>query len=413
MGMAKKSTASAREHSNAVGADPTVSPTRLPEFLPFHRPSIGDAELAEVVETLKSGWLTLGPRTQRFEERFAEYVGAGRAVGVSSCTAALHLSLAALGVGPGDEVITSPYTFPSTVTSILYTGATPVLVDTLPDYPNIDPEAVAARVGARTKAILPVHFAGAACDMDRLVEIAESAGARIVEDAAHAIPTRYKGRMVGSIGAATAFSFYAGKNMTTGEGGMVTTDDEAFADEIRCRRLHGISRDAWKRYTAEGSWYYEVSTLGFKYNMTDLGAALGLHQLDRLDELQERRLALVRAYHSALGSIPGVILPRPAEYTESSWHLYVIRIDPERVAIGRGEIIERLKADNIGTSVHFIPAHHHPFFQERLGCKRADFPNSTRLFEQSISLPLFPDMDATAVGQVAASLERIVRENLA
>jgi dTDP-4-amino-4,6-dideoxygalactose transaminase len=406
--MVKKAAASA----DTAGDEPQVSATRLPEFLPFHRPSITDAEIAEVVDTLRSGWLTLGPRTQRFEERFAEYVGARRAVGVSSCTAGLHLSLAALGVGPGDEVITTPYTFPSTVTSILYTGATPVLADTLPDYPNIDPDAVAAGVTPRTKVILPVHFAGAACDMDRLAEIAAGAGARIVEDAAHAIPTRYKGRMVGSLGVATSFSFYAGKNMTTGEGGMVTTNDDGLADEMKCRRLHGISRDAWKRYTAEGSWYYEVSTFGFKYNMTDLGAALGLHQLERLEALQERRMALVRAYDAALADIPGVILPRPADYTQSSWHLYVIRIDPERVSIGRGEIIERLKADNIGTSVHFIPAHHHPFFQERLGCKKTDFPNATRLFEQAISLPLFPDMEGAAVDRVAASLGRIVRGNL-
>jgi dTDP-4-amino-4,6-dideoxygalactose transaminase len=387
------------------------SSTRLPEFLPFHRPSITEAEISEVVDTLRSGWLTLGPRTQRFEEQFADRVGAKRAVGVSSCTAGLHLSLLALGVGPGDEVITSPYTFPSTISSILYTGATPVLVDTLPDYPNIDPEAVAANVSSKTKAVVPIHFAGAACDMDRLTEIADAAGARILEDAAHALPTTYKGRTVGGIGDAASFSLYAGKNMTTGEGGMVTTNDEGLADEVKCLRLHGISRDAWKRYTAEGSWYYEVTALGFKYNMTDIAAAMGLRQLERLDEMQERRMALIRAYQEALAGIQGLILPQPAAYTESSWHLFVVRIDDALIAANRSAIIEELKADNIGTSVHFIPAHHHPFFQERLGCKETDLPNATRLYESAISLPLFPDMDPGAVPAVVASLARILEEN--
>ncbi len=397
--------------SSSDGSNAAPSPTRLPEFLPFHRPSITEAEISEVVDTLRSGWLTLGPRTQRFEEQFAERVGAKRAIGVSSCTAGLHLTLVAMGVGEGDEVITSPYTFPSTVSSILYTGATPVLVDTLPDYPNIDPEAVAAKVSSKTKAIVPIHFAGAACDLDRITEIAESVGARVLEDAAHALPTTYKGRTVGGIGDAAAFSLYAGKNMTTGEGGMVTTNDDALADEVKCLRLHGISRDAWKRYTAEGSWYYEVSMLGFKYNMTDIAAAMGLQQLARLDEMQERRMQLIRAYDGALAGIAGVILPRPADYTESSWHLYVIRIDPDVIGMGRSQVIEELKADNIGTSVHFIPAHHHPFFQERLGCKESDLPNATRLFETAISLPLFPDMELAAVDQVAASLARILEEN--
>jgi len=403
---AKTAASASNEGSGAVN-----SSTRLPEFLPFHRPSITEAEISEVVDTLRSGWLTLGPRTRRFEEQFAERVGAKRAVGVSSCTAGLHLTLVAMGVGPGDEVITSPYTFPSTVSSIIYTGATPVLVDTLADYPNIDPEAVAQKVSSKTKAIIPIHFAGAACDLDRIGEIAEAAGARILEDAAHALPTTYKGRTVGGISDAASFSLYAGKNMTTGEGGMVTTNDEGLADEVKCLRLHGISRDAWKRYTAEGSWYYEVSSLGFKYNMTDIAAAMGLHQLERLDEMQERRMQLIAAYDDVLRGIPGLILPRPADYTDSSWHLYVVRIDPDVIEAGRSAIIEELKADNIGTSVHFIPAHHHPFFQERLGHSEGDFPNATRLYETAISLPLFPDMEPAAVGQVAASLSRILEEN--
>jgi dTDP-4-amino-4,6-dideoxygalactose transaminase len=402
----KAATKAGREGSAEVH-----SSTRLPEFLPFHRPSITEAEISEVVDTLRSGWLTLGPRTQRFEEAFAQRVGAKRAVGVSSCTAGLHLSLLAMGVGPGDEVITSPYTFPSTISSILYTGATPVLVDTLEDYPNIDAEAVAAAISSKTKVVLPIHFAGAACDMDRLTEIADAAGVRLLEDAAHALPTTYKGRTIGGTADAAVFSLYAGKNMTTGEGGMVTTDDEGLADEIKCLRLHGISRDAWKRYTSEGSWYYEVSSLGFKYNMTDIAAAIGLRQIERLDEMQERRMHLIRAYDDVLSGIAGLLLPRPADYTDSSWHLYVVRIDPDVIAAGRSEVIEELKADNIGTSVHFIPAHHHPFFQERLGCKETDLPNASRLYESAISLPLFPDMEPGVVSAVAASLARILQEN--
>ena len=288
-----------RVDRKAAAAD-TDSPTRLAEFLPFHRPSIGDEEIAEVVDTLRSGWLTIGPKTQRFEEKFADYIGVDHAVAVSSCTAALHLSLEALGVGPGDEVIVSPYTFTATVAAIMYAGATPVLADTLPEYPNLDPAAAEAKVTSRTRAILPVHLGGAACDLDRITEIADACDAVVVEDAAHALPASYKGRRIGSISHATAFSFYAGKNITTGEGGMVTTNDKALAATLRKRRLHGMSRDAWKRYHSEGSWYYEVQERGFKYNMTDINAAIGLHQLDRIDGFHQRRLELVARYDELL-----------------------------------------------------------------------------------------------------------------
>jgi dTDP-4-amino-4,6-dideoxygalactose transaminase len=381
-----------------------MTSTRLTTFLPFHRPWIGEEEIAEVVDTLRSGWLTLGPKTQRFEQKFAAYVGAKHAVAVASCTAALHLALEALGVGEGDEVITSPYTFASTVTSILYTGAIPVLADTLADWPNMDPQQVAAKVTPRTKVIVPVHFAGAACDMDALRAIAGRAGAAVLDDAAHALPASYKGARIGTLAAATAFSFYAGKNMTTGEGGMVTTDDDALADKIRMIRLHGISRDAWKRYTAEGSWYYEVAMKGFKYNMTDINAALGLHQLDRLEDFQRRRLALVALYDELLAGVPGVTRPRPPADQESAWHLYVVGVD----AGIRNDVIEKLKADNIGTSVHFIPVHHHPFFQAQLGCKKDDYPNATRLYEGAISLPLFPAMSEEDVRGVVRSIARIM-----
>jgi dTDP-4-amino-4,6-dideoxygalactose transaminase len=387
-----------------------ASPTRLAEYLPFHRPYMGEEEIAEVVDTLRSGWLTLGPKTLRFEEKFADYVGAEHAVGVSSCTAALHLSLEALGVGPGDEVIVSPYTFTASVAAVLYAGATPVLADTMPDYPNLDPRAVADKVTDRTRAIIPVHFAGAPCDLDALRAIADRAGAVIVEDAAHSLPAAYRGRRIGSISEATAFSFYAGKNMTTGEGGMITTNDGALAEVLRSRRLHGISRDAWKRYTAEGSWFYEVGERGFKYNMTDINAAIGLHQLDRLDGFHARRLELVALYDELLAPLPGVSTPRAPEHADSSWHLYVVGVDPEVVGRSRNNVIEALGEDNIGTSVHFIPIHYHRFYQDRLGCTKDDFPRTNRHYESAISLPLFPTMKDEDVRAAAGSLARIVTE---
>ncbi len=384
--------------------------TRLDEFLPFHRPHLGEEEIAEVVDTLRSGWLTMGPKTALFEEKFAAKVGASHAVAVASCTAALHLALDALELGPGDEVVTSTYTFTSTVASILYTGATPVLVDTEASYPNMDPGAVEKAITERTRVILPVHFAGAPCNLTRLGQLADDCGAVLLEDAAHALPASYAGRSIGSIGHATAFSFYAGKNITTGEGGMLTTDDDELAASVRMKRLHGISRDAWKRYTAEGSWYYEVETRGFKYNMTDIQAAIGIHQLDRIDGFDERRRRIVSIYDELLGGVPGLAVPNPPDRDACAWHLYVVRVEEDRLACTRSDIIEMLKADNIGTSVHFIPIHMHPFYAERLGCVRGDFPNATSAYHGAISLPLFPamtDADATAV---CASLRRIMEE---
>ena len=401
------------EQHIAAEAAPKASATRREEFLPFHKPYLGEEEIAEVVDTLKSGWLTLGPKTRRFEERFAEALGAEHAVAVSSCTAALHLSLEALGIGPGDEVITSPYTFTATAASILYCGATPILVDTAPDYPLIDVDAVEAAVTDRTKAILPVHYGGAACDLSALYKLGDRVGAHIVEDAAHALPTRFGDRWIGADSKAVCFSLYAGKNITTGEGGVVTTNDAALAEQIRVRRLHGISRDAWKRYTAEGSWYYEVEERGFKYNMTDMNAAIGIHQLDRLSEFHARRVEFVNLYRQCLDGVPGVtVAVPPGQLSDSAWHLLVIQVDEGVLSATRNEIIELLKADNIGTSVHFIPIHHHPFFQERLGCRKDGFTNASRFFERAISLPLFPTMTRDDVKSVAASLRRIAEAHL-
>ncbi|RMD84074.1 MAG: DegT/DnrJ/EryC1/StrS aminotransferase family protein [Candidatus Dadabacteria bacterium] len=381
---------------------------REQEFLPFHRPWIGEEEIAEVCDTLRSGWLTLGPKTHRFEEKFAAYLGARHAVALSSCTAALHLALEALGIGPGDEVITTPYTFTATVAAILYTGARPVLADVMPDYPNIDPAQVADKITERTRAIIPVHFGGAPCDLDAIELLARRCGAAVVEDAAHALPARYRGRMIGARGKAVAFSFYAGKNITTGEGGMLVTDDERLAEQVRVLRLHGISRDAWKRYSKEGSWYYEVTARGFKYNMTDINAAIGLHQLDRLADFDRRRRRLVARYNERLAPVRGIRLPAPPAYGESAWHLYVVEIEPEEASVSRAEVIEGLRRRGIGTSVHFIPIHLHPYYQRVLGCQAGDFPNATRHYEGAISLPLFPAMTEGDVDRVAEALIAIM-----
>lgn len=388
-----------------------MSDTKLEEFLPFHRPFLGEEEIAEVVDTLRSGWLTLGPKTGRFEEAFADYVGAKHAVAVNSCTAALHIALAGLDIGPGDEVITSPYTFTATVGAIIYSGATPVLADTTPDYPNIDPAAVARRITPKTKAIIPVHFAGAPCDMDALRALADDSGAALVEDAAHALPARWGDAMIGSLSEATAFSFYAGKNMTAGEGGMVTTNDADLAARFRSLRLHGISRDAWKRYSAEGSWYYEVEDLGYKYNPTDISSAIGLHQLQRLEGFHQRRLEIIARYDQALADLPAVHTPVAPAGGDSAWHLYVVRLDPAHISATRSEVIELLKADNIGTSVHFIPIHHHSHWQKTLGVSLGDFPNASALYENALSLPLFPTMTDDDVDAVVASLKRIAGEH--
>jgi len=282
----------------------------------------------------------------------------------------------------------------------------------MPDYPNIDVRKIGERLSRRTKVILPVHFGGAPCDMEAVLRLAESCGAAVVEDAAHALPAWYQGRRIGTIGRATAFSFYAGKNMTTGEGGMVTTADEELAEGVRRRRLHGISRDAWKRYAAEGSWYYEVVERGFKYNMADLNAAIGIHQLRKLDGFHRRRLELVRLYDELLQEVPAVKPLRPAEPENSAWHLYIIELELERLRYSRNDVIEALKADNIGTSVHFIPVHHHPYYRRRYGWAPHQCPEATRRYERTISLPLFPAMRDEDVRAVTRSLRRILTEAL-
>ncbi|WEZ05328.1 DegT/DnrJ/EryC1/StrS family aminotransferase [Bacillus subtilis] len=379
-------------------------------FLPYSLPLIGKEEIQEVTETLESGWLSKGPKVQQFEKEFAAFVGAKHAVAVNSCTAALFLALKAKGIGPGDEVITSPLTFSSTSNTIIHTGATPVFADIDQNTLNIDPVNLEAAVTPRTKAVVPVHFGGQSCDMDAILAIAQNHGLFVLEDAAHAVYTTYKQRMIGSIGDATAFSFYATKNLATGEGGMLTTDDEELADKIRVLSLHGMSKAAWNRYSSNGSWYYEVESPGYKMNMFDLQAALGLHQLKRLDDMQKRREEIAGRYQTAFQQISGLITPFVHDDGRHAWHLYVLQVDDKKAGVTRSEMITALKDKyNIGTSVHFIPVHIHPYYQKQFGYKEADFPNAMNYYKRTLSLPLYPSMSDDDVDDVIEAVRDIVK----
>lgn len=363
-------------------------------FLPFHVPEIGEEEIAEVVDSLRSGWLTTGPKAKRFEENFARYIGSDvEALGVNSATAGLHLALEAAGVGPGDEVITSSYTFTATAEVIRYLGANPVFVDVREDTLNIDPNAITAAISACTKAIMPVHFAGLACEMDSILAIAKRYQLKIIEDAAHALPATSGGRLIGALDSdATVFSFYATKTLATGEGGMVVTRDPKLAKRCRIMRLHGIDRDAFDRYTSKTpAWFYSVVAPGFKYNMTDLAAAIGIHQLRKLDQFQRRREELAQKYDEAFADI---CVRRPAHAPLGelhAWHLYVIRLNDD-APVSRDDFINEMAAAGIGTSVHFIPLHLHPYWRDTYHLRPEDFPNATRAFKHVVSLPLYPRM---------------------
>jgi dTDP-4-amino-4,6-dideoxygalactose transaminase len=383
-------------------------------FLPFARPSITEREKQAVVDVLDSGWLTTGPRTKEFEQRFAERLGVDHAVALNSATAGLHLALEALGVGPGDEVIVPTWTFAASAEVVVYRGARPVLVDVDRRTLNATPEAILAAVTPRTRAVIVVHVAGLPAEIERLVEELDPRGIAVVEDAAHAFPSRLSGgtgRYVGTVGRAGAFSFYATKTITTGEGGMLVTDDEAIATRARVMSLHGISRDAWNRYASNGSWFYEIEDAGYKYNMTDIAAALGLVQLDRADEMLAARRRLAAAYTARLGAPPLddlLELPDDPSGGSHAWHLYVVRLALDRLTIDRGGVIDALKARGIGTSVHFIPLHLHPYYRTRWGYAAADLPVAASEYERVISLPIWPGMTDADADRVADGLTEIL-----
>lgn len=375
----------------------------------FHRPCLGEEEASAVAEVVRSGWLTLGPKTFEFERQFARYVGAEHAVAVSSCTAALHLALEAIGLRPGDEVLLPTTTFTATAEVVTYFGARPVLVDIDPKSMNLDPSDAAKRITPRARAIIPVHLAGLPCAMDQVAVLAKQHGLAVIEDAAHALPSSYRGKRIGSLGNLTAFSFYITKPLTTGEGGMVTTQDAALADRIRLMRLHGISRDAWKRYSSEGSWFYEVLEAGFKYNMTDLQAALGLIQLAKCDAMNESRQKVAAAYSAAFSRLDGLEVPTDSSETTSSWHLYILRLRLERLRITRGQFVELLKDRGVGTSVHFIPLHLQPYYQKALGYREGDLPCAEREYPRCISLPIYPTMSEDGVRYVIESVTALAK----
>jgi len=381
---------------------------KTPDPVPFHRADIGEEEIASVVETLQSGWLTSGPRVREFEAAFAAYIGVEHAVALNSATAALHLALEALGVRSGDEVIVPTMTFAASAEVVTYLGARPVLVDCDPDALTIRASDVEPAITPRTKAIMPVHYGGYACDMDGILELASARGIPVVDDAAHALPTTYRGRRVGTMGAMTAFSFYATKTLTTGEGGMLTTADARYADRVRLMSLHGISRAAWNRYTAEGSWKYDILEPGYKYNLTDVAAALGVVQLRRVEQMRDRRRCVAQAYDRAFADLPEVILPARSSDVDHAWHLYPIRLRHDMLRIGRDAAIEELKARGIGTSVHFIPLHMHPYYRSIFGYAPDEFPNASAAFTSLISLPIYPGMTHDAINRVIHEVSDIV-----
>jgi dTDP-4-amino-4,6-dideoxygalactose transaminase len=374
----------------------------------FSPPTIGQEEIDEVVDTLRSGWITTGPKTQRFEREFAHAVGAPAALALNSCTAGLHTALAALGIGPGDEVITSALTFASTVNVIEHVGAQPRLVDIEPDTLNLSPDAVEAALTSRTAAIIAVHFAGHPAELDRLRDLAAAHGLALIEDAAHALPASYRGVPIGAGDNPVAFSFYATKNLTTGEGGMLTGASDLI-DRARVLSLHGMSRDAWRRYERAGSWFYEVVAAGFKYNMSDLQAGIGLAQLRRLDAFQERRRAVVAAYQAAFKDEAALERPVERAHVEHAWHLYVLRLELPQLRIDRDQFITELAARNIGTSVHFIPIHLHPYYRDRYGWTPDAFPEASHQFRRIISLPLHPGLTAADVDDVIAAVSDVAR----
>jgi dTDP-4-amino-4,6-dideoxygalactose transaminase len=388
----------------------------MDNFISFHRPSIGEEEISEVVDTLRSGWLTTGPRVALFEREFSEYVDAPQAIAVNSATAALHIALASLKIGAGQEVITSPMTFCATVHAILHVGATPVLADIGSDG-NIGVEQIEKRITSRTRAILPVHLGGLPCDMNSIWALAQKHRLHVIEDAAHAAGACYEGRPIGAGPAgcspasdAVAFSFYATKNLTTGEGGMLTTYRASFAETARMLSLHGTSHNTWERYTEHGDWHYEVLAHGFKYNLSDLQAAIGIHQLRKLEQFIDRRTLYARLYHQAFAGMEEVELPPDRPNCRHAWHLYILRLNLDKLRISRDEFIEDLRRQGIGTSVHFIPIPLHPFFAQ-LPLARYPCPRALALYPRIVSLPLYPAMTEEQVHHVARCVVNVLKRS--
>jgi dTDP-4-amino-4,6-dideoxygalactose transaminase len=382
--------------------------SRRKEFLVFGSPLIEKAEIAEVVASLRSGWIGTGPKVHRFEEMFRDYTGARYALALNSCTAALHLSMLAIGIRPGDEVIVPAMTFAATANAVIHAGGIPVLADCRRETMNIDPDDVERKITKRTRAVIPVHFAGRPCEMDAICAMARRRKLHIVEDCAHAIEAEFKGKKVGSFGSLACYSFYVTKNIVTGEGGMVVTDRAEYANKIKVLALHGMSKDAWKRYSDEGFKHYQVVYAGFKYNMTDLQASLGIHQLPRIERYRRRRKDIWHAYNNAFQDLP-VFLPAPVSHdSKHAYHLYTLILDTGRLRIKRDEFLAKMTAKNIGVGVHYIALHLHPYYRKTYGYKPGDFPNAEWISKRTVSLPLSPKLSDKDVGDVVAAVRSIL-----
>jgi Predicted pyridoxal phosphate-dependent enzyme apparently involved in regulation of cell wall biogenesis len=380
------------------------------EFLPFALPDLGEEEISEVVNSMRSGWLTTGPKVKQFEAEFSAFIGSDtEAISVNSATAGLHLALEAIGVGPGDEVITTPYTFTSTAEVIRYLGAHPVFADISPDTLTIDPTKIEKCIGSRTKAIMPVHFGGLACDMKSILEIAKRHNLHVIEDAAHALPSTVNGKLIGSMDSdVTVFSFYATKTITTGEGGMIVTKNPAIAKRCRIMRLHGISRDVFDRYTStKPSWHYEVIAPGFKYNMTDIAASIGIHQLKKAWNFQKKRQEMAEFYNQEFARLPVVLPPGPARNETHAWHLYVLRLRDD-AKIKRNDFIKAMADRGIGCSVHFIPLHIHPYWQETYNILPEDYSNALDTYKRVVSLPIYTRMSNDDLERVTNAVKELL-----
>lgn len=384
----------------------------MDEFIPFALPDIGDEEINEVIDSMKSGWITTGPKTKRFETEFAKFVNSKFAMAVNSATSGLHLALDAIGVKRGDKVITTPYTFTSTAEVIRYFDADPVFCDIDPDTYNIDVkklktlvETLCKKTDHNVKAIMPVHFGGQACMMDEIIELAKEYNLKVIEDAAHALPTYYKDRIIGSLSDITVFSFYATKTLATAEGGMITTDNPDYQKRINIMRLHGFNRDAWDRYTSKKAlWYYEIVAPGFKYNMPDISAAMGIHQLAKVNRFNERRQFIAKKYHDAFKNISGIKTPTEIKESTHCYHLFVIQVAEEI----RNEFIERMRESGVGCSVHFIPLHIQPYWKDQYLLKEEDFPVATKAYKQAVSLPIYTKMTDEQVDRVITKVKEVI-----
>jgi dTDP-4-amino-4,6-dideoxygalactose transaminase len=376
--------------------------------VPFHAAAMGEEEVRAVSEVIRSGWLTMGARTFEFERQFAAYVGAPYAIAVSSCTAGLHLCLEAIGLKRGDEVLVPTTTFTATAEVVTYLGARPVLVDIDARTLNLDVVDAARKITSRTRAIIPVHFGGQPCDLNEIQDLAHTHKLHVIEDAAHALPASYCGKSIGAISELTAFSFYATKTLSTGEGGMVTTSNENYARRLQIMRLHGISRDAWKRYSAEGSWHYEVVEAGYKYNLTDMQSALGLVQLTKCDAMNESRRQIAKRYTEAFRRLDALELPEILSDRTTSWHLYVLRLRLDQLRIDRGRVIQELGERGVSASVHFIPLHLQPFYQRTFNYKEGDCPVAEQEYQRCLSLPLYPTMSEEEVEHVIWAVRDVV-----